>query len=36
MGFPWKTHVVFMEYHGIPWKYHGNHIIPWKLPQVTI
>jgi len=22
MGFPWKTHVVFMEYHGIPWKYH--------------
>ena len=25
-----------MEYHGIPWKYHGNHVIPWKLPQVTI
>jgi len=36
MGFPWKTYVVYMEGHGIPWKYLGNHGILWKLPQVSM
>jgi len=25
MAFPWKAYVVYMEGHGIPWTYHGNH-----------
>ena len=36
MVFPWKTYVVYMEGHGVPWEYHVNHGFPWKLPHVSI